>query len=93
MLKKTSELGAENAVIASMDVLAIGALLLTRRFFKEAVKHYDDQYDAKVTEISDYTIIVTGLPLHESESEVEEGLRECDAMRYSDTANACGGYK
>jgi hypothetical protein len=63
-----------------MDIIAVGTLLLSRRFFKEAVKLYDVTYDTKVTEIADYTILVTGLPRHESESEVEEGLHECAPM-------------
>jgi hypothetical protein len=64
-------------VIALMDVLAVCVLLFMRRHFLQAIGAYREQYDKKVVEISDFTVLVSGLPHDQDEIAVEEGLRAC----------------
>ena len=60
-----------------MDVVAILLILGMRARFQRRMRKYEDKYDAKIVEINDYTVLVTGLPHGEDEEVVETGLRRC----------------
>lgn len=75
--KRQCDRGRFRAVIALMDVLAICTLLYMRRLFIRAIGAYREQYDKKVVEIADFTVLVTGLPHNQNEIGVEEDLRAC----------------
>ena len=66
-----------DAVIALMDVLAVLIILGARARFQHRMKRYEGKYDAKVVELSDYTVLVSGLPKGLDEHIVEQQLRAC----------------
>lgn len=57
-------------------MLAVGILLLSRSCFLRAVQKYEREYDEKVLELSDYTVLVTGFPRNMRAAEAESALVE-----------------
>ena len=49
-----------------------------RNMFLRSVNQYDKEHQQNTVELADYTVFVTGLPNDQSETLVEEGLRQCD---------------
>jgi hypothetical protein len=56
--------------------VAVVILISSRFFFLRAVRKYKSDYDEAVLELSDYTVLVTGIPEHMSVSDAEAKLVE-----------------
>ena len=57
-------------------MLAVGILLLSRFYFLRAVRTYEHEYDEKVLELADYTVLVTGIPESMGAANAEGSLCE-----------------
>lgn len=58
-------------------MIAVGTLMLSRYYFMKSVKTYQREYDEKVLELSDYSVLVTGIPESMNSANAEGALCEC----------------
>jgi hypothetical protein len=70
-------------------VLAVGILLISRYFFLRAVQTYEHEYDEKVLELSDYTVLVTGIPESMSPGTAEGAICEYAARQCAALLRSC----
>jgi hypothetical protein len=58
-------------------VIAVGILLVSRFYFLRCVQKYEQEYDEKVLELADYTVLVTGFPETMLPAHAESAICEC----------------